>query len=240
MKRCFLFILISVFVYQLCLSQKNDDTGVRIMFHGIVMDANTLGAISNSQILINHNFTSVSSSDGTFAFFVNINDTVLFKHLGYKPTTLFVSDTLVGKDFNAGIYMKSDTVSIGEVVIVPRLLNLKSEIMNTPSRIPSTMDNARYNVAISGYQGRTTQGKLGDPSMNYGHIRQQQKTNAYEKGQIPSDQISGISPLLLLPAAYLLIHGAPSKPAPFEHKLTPQELEQIHKKYLEMQQQKER
>ena len=240
MKRCFLFILISVFIYQLCLAQKNDDSGVRIMFHGIVMDANTLSAISNSQILINHEFTSVSSSDGTFALFVNINDTVLFKHLGYKPTALFVSDTLVGKDFNAGIYMKSDTVSIGEVVIVPRFVNLKSEIMNTPSRIPSTMDNARYNVAISGYQGRTTQGKLGDPAMNYGQIRQQQKTNSYEKGQIPSDQISGISPLLLLPAAYLLIHGVPSKPAPFEHKLTDKELEQIHQKYLEIQQKKER
>jgi hypothetical protein len=74
--------------------------------------------------------------------------------------------------------------------------------------------------------------------MNYGHIRQQQKINAYEKGGIPSDQISGISPLLLLPAAYLLIHGAPAKPAAFEHKLTNQELEQIQKKYLELQNQK--
>jgi hypothetical protein len=238
MKRCFLFILISVFILQVSLAQKDDDTGVRIMFHGIVLDANTFNAISNSQILINHNFTSVSSTDGTFAFFVNIDDSVLFKHLGYKPTTLIVSDTLVGKDFNVGIYMKSDTVSIGEVVIVPRFVNLKSEIMNTPSRIPATMDNARYNVAISGYQGRTTQGKLGDPAMNYGHIRQQQKINAYEKGGIPSDQISGISPLLILPAAYLLIHGAPAKPAPYEHKLTPQELEQIRNKYLELQQRK--
>jgi hypothetical protein len=240
MKRCFLFIIISVSIFNLCLAQKNDDTGVRIMFHGIVLDANTFNAISNSQILINHNFTSVSGTDGTFAFFVNINDTVLFKHLGYKPTTLFVSDTLVGKDFNAGIYMKSDTVSIGEVIIVPRFVNLKSVIMNTPSRIPSTMDNARYNVAISAYQGRTTQGKLGDPAMNYGHIREQQKTNAYEKGQISSDQISGISPLLLLPAAYLLIHGPPARPASFENKLTPQELEQIKNKYLEMQEKKER
>jgi hypothetical protein len=238
MKRCFLFVLILMFILQICLAQKNVDSEVRIMFHGIVMDANTFNPISNSQILINHDFTSVSSSDGTFSFFVNINDTVLFKHLGYKPTTMFVSDTLAGKDFNAGIYMKSDTVSIGEVIIIPRFVNLKTEIMNTPSRIPSTMDNARYNVAISGYQGRTTQGKLGDPSMNYGHIRQQQKTDAYEKGGIPSDQISGISPLLLIPAAYLLIHGAPAKPALFEHKLTNQELEQIQKKYLEIQQQK--
>jgi hypothetical protein len=93
-------------------------------------------------------------------------------------------------------------------------------------------------VAISGYQGRTTQGKLGDPATNYGLIRQQQKTNAYEKGGIPSDQIAGISPLLIVPAAYLLIHGVPEKPAPFEHQLTDQEIEQIQKKYIENHSQK--
>ena len=95
------------------------------------------------------------------------------------------------------------------------------------------MDNARYNVAISAYQGKTSQGKLGDPVTNYGLIRQQLKVNAYEKGGIPSDQIAGISPLLLIPAAYLLIHGVPEKPAPFEHSLTDKEVEQIQKKYLE-------
>jgi hypothetical protein len=198
------------------------------------MDAKTFSPIANSQILINSAFTSVSNSDGNFAFFVNINDSILFKHLGYKPTLLFVSDTLAGKDFIAGVYMNTDTLSIGEVVIVPRYSNLKSEILNTPSKVPSTMDNARYNVAISAYQGRTTEGKLGDPSANYDLIRQRQKVNAYEKGGIPSDKIVGISPFLLLPAAYLLIHGVPEKTAPLEQKLTDQELKQIQKKYLEI------
>ena len=236
--RFYFIIIISLFISQSCFCQEMDNAGVRILFHGIVIDANTLSPISNSQILINHQFTSVSSIDGTFAFFVNRNDTVLFKHLAYKNTMLFVSDTLVGKEFVAGIYMKSDTLSIGEVVIVPRFTNLKSEIMNAPSRVPSTMNNARYNIALSGYQGRTTQGKLGDPATNYGLLRQRQKINAYEKGGIPSDKIVGLSPFLLLPAAYLLIHGVPEKPAPFEHNLTDQELDQIQKKYLEIQQQK--
>jgi hypothetical protein len=95
------------------------------------------------------------------------------------------------------------------------------------------MDNARYNVAISAYQGRTTQGKLGDPTTNYDLIRQRQKVNAYEKGGIPSDKIVGISPFLLVPAAYLFIHGVPEKTAPLEQKLTDQELDQIQKKYFE-------
>jgi hypothetical protein len=238
MKHSFLFIILMVLLHQSCICQQADNSGGRMLFHGIVMDANTFAPVSNSQILINRAFTSVSSSDGTFSFFVNRFDTVLFKHIGYKSTNFFVSDTLAGKEFMAGIFMNSDTVSIGEVVIVPRFVNLKSEIMNTPSKIPSTMDNARYNVAISGYSGRTTQGKLGDPATNYGLLRERQKINAYEKGGIPSDRIAGLNPLLLLPVAYLLIHGAPQKPEPFEHRLTDQELEQIRKKYQEIQQQK--
>jgi hypothetical protein len=234
MKHIFLFIILSFYLIQSSFCQETENSGVRILLRGIVMDANTLSPISSSQILINRAFTSVSNTDGTFAFFVYRNDSILFKHLGYKPALLSVSDTLAGKEFVVGIYMHSDTVSIGEVVIVPRSRNLKSEIMNTPSKVPSTMDNARYNVAISGYTGRTTQGKLGDPATNYDLIRQQMKVDAYEKGGIPSDMIAGINPLLLLPAAYLLIHGLPEKPTPLEQKLTDQEIDQIQKKYFEI------
>ncbi|HEX7493569.1 MAG TPA: hypothetical protein VF346_05060, partial [Bacteroidales bacterium] len=53
-----------------------------------------------------------------------------------------------------------------------------------------------------------------------------------ERGGIPSDRIVGISPLLILPAAYLLIHGSPEKPPAFEQELTDQELELIREKYL--------
>ena len=197
MKQRFLFIVILILLRQSCICQENHSSGARILFNGIVMDANTFVPVSNSQILINRAFTSVSSGDGTFALFVNSFDTVLFKHIGYKTTLFFVSDTLAGKEFMAGIFMTNDTVSIGEVVIVPRFVNLKSEIMNSPSKVPSIMDNARYNVAISAYSGRTTQGKLGDPASNYGLLRERQKINAYEKGGIPSDKIVGLGAILL-------------------------------------------
>ena len=233
MKRIFLYIILSFSVFHSCFCQEKENSGTRILFRGIVMDAKTLQPLPNSQILMNNAFSAISNSEGTFSFFVNRNDSVLFKHLGYKPTLLFVSDTLTGREFVAGIFMKSDTVSIGEVVIVPKYSNLKYEILNAPNREPSTMDNARNNVANAAYQGRTTQGKLGDPATNYDMLRQKQKIDAYEKGGISSDKIAGISPFLLVPAAYLLIHGLPEKTAPLEQKLTQQELDQIQKIYLE-------
>jgi hypothetical protein len=95
------------------------------------------------------------------------------------------------------------------------------------------MENARYNVAVSAYEGRNSQNRLGDPTANYELLRQKQKVNAYERGGIPSDKMIGISPLLLIPAAYLLIHGLPEKTAPLTPLLTNQEVNQIHNKYLE-------
>ncbi len=105
--------------------------------------------------------------------------------------------------------------------------------MNARSKTPTTFDNARYNVAVSAYQGRNSQSKLGDPATNYTHLSQKQKVDAYERGGIPSDKMVGLSPLLLIPAAYLLIHGLPEKPAPLKPQLSDQEVDQIQKKYLE-------
>jgi len=232
MKGSILYIILIFFTLNASFGQAQENSETRIIFHGIVMDAGSLVPVSNSQILINNVFSSVSNNDGTFSFYVNRTDTVLFKHLGYKQTSFFVSDTLKGLEFVAGVYMQSDTLLIGEVVIVPRFINLKSKIMKAPGRVPSTFENARYNVAISSYQGRTTQGKLGDASSNYEYLHQKSRIDVYEKGQIPSDQIAGFNPLLLIPAAYLLLHGPPEKPAPFGEKLTQEELSQIQKIYL--------
>ncbi|MEI8225232.1 MAG: hypothetical protein WCG82_04835 [Bacteroidota bacterium] len=233
MKSIFFIILSICILNQAGFSQGKENAGIRILFHGLVMDANTLSPLANSQIMINRAFSSVSGNDGTFAFYVNRNDTVVFKSLGYKSTILFVSDTLTGREFIAGIYMNSDTLSIGEVVIVPRLINLKSEIMNAKTKTPATMENARYNVAVSAYQGRNSQNRLGDPASNYELLRQNQKVDAYERGGIPSDKMVGLSPLLLIPAAYLLLHGLPEKPAPLKPQLSDQEVDQIQKKYIE-------
>jgi hypothetical protein len=233
MKRLFLFLLSGCFIINSVLSQVNENTGIRILFHGIVMNAGTFSPIVNSQITINRKFSSVSGSDGTFSFYLNRTDTVVFNSLGYKPAILVISDTLSGKEFIAGVYMNSDTLEIGEVIIVPRFSNLKSEILNAPDRTPSTMDNARYNVAVSAYAGRNSISSLGDPASNYEMLRQQQKTDAFEKGGIPSDKILGISPFMLIPAAYLLIHGLPEKPAHFKADLSESEINQLQKKYFE-------
>jgi hypothetical protein len=78
-----------------------------------------------------------------------------------------------------------------------------------------------------------SQGKLGDPASNYSVMRQLYSQQAREKGQVPSSQMVSVSPFTIIPLAYMLLKGFPEKPAPFKANLTKEELDHIHKKYLE-------
>ena len=233
MKRIVLTISSILLFFHSGLSQVKENGDLKILFRGLVLDEATYSPISNSQIMINSIFSSLSGADGSFAFFANRNDTVIFRSLGYKQAVMYVSDTLRGREFNAGIYMVSDTLSIGEVIIVPSFSNLKSEILNAKSKVPANMENARYNVAVSAYQGKTSQNVLGNPEDNYAVLSQKRKIDAFEKGGIPSENIVGFSPLIFLPAAYLLFHGLPENEALMNPQLSGEEVEQVHKKYLE-------
>lgn len=232
MKQLLFTILFTAGILQYASPQENDSSRVRILFQGVVFDASTLKVVPNTQIFLNRSFSSISDEKGAFALYASIRDTVIFRSLGFKPTAVVVGDSLAERQYLAGIYMKTDTLEIGEVVIIPKLGNLKSEILNSKSRMPEQMDNARYNVAISAYQGRNSTGKLGDPASNYEMLRTQQKYDAYEKGQIPSDRIAGISPFILLPAAYMLMHGLPDRPNAMKPDVSDFELDQMMKKYL--------
>lgn len=204
-----------------------------IRFNGIVMDSRTNTPLPNTQIIINRRNLSVSDQEGKFSFYANRLDTIVFTMLGYKTAHFMVSDTLSGREFIAGIYMSSDTLEIAEVIITPRLRNLKSELMNSKIEPNILMENAKYNLALSAYQGRMGQNKMGDPAINYKVLQQKQQDEAYSKGQLPSDRIIGLSPFLLLPAAYLLIKGFPEKPSAMESQLTSQEIDRINRIYLE-------
>jgi hypothetical protein len=234
MKSTCLTILLLLIIAGPCFSQV---TSVRpqkqLQLTGIIRDASTLEPLENSQITINGRYRVSSDETGSFSLQVNRRDTVIFSLLGYKDETLILSDTLAGPEFVAGVYMNSDTLSIGEVVIIPRLRSLKSDILKAPVYSTPELENARYNLEVAAYQGRVTTGSLGDPSSNYSLLRDRFRTNAYEKGTIPSDRMVGISPLMVVPIIYLLMNGLPERPSPMGSKLTKEELEKIHKQYLE-------
>jgi hypothetical protein len=233
-----ILLLLLLFCFSPGFSQENEKPGLRILFRGLVLDASDLAPLPNTQIMVNRLFSSVSDHDGSFSFYANRSDTIVFRMLGYKQENLKLNDTLSGQEFIAGIYMQRDTMLIGEVVIIPRYVNLKSDILNSPNKTPATFDNARYNVAVSAYQGKTTAGKLGDAQDNYAALKQKQKISAFERGGIASENIAGLNPFILIPAAYLLLKGLPEKPPAYKTHISESEVDQINNAYLELQKQR--
>jgi hypothetical protein len=205
-----------------------------ILFHGIVMDASTQSKLTGTEILINRSHATASLDDGAFSFYAFKMDTIVFTMLGYKPLSVIISDTLSGRDFLTGVYLETDTVMIGEVIIIPKISSLKGELMNPQLRSDTKMENAVINVSTAAYTGRTTPSKLGDPASNYEYLSHKEKITAIEKGGIPSDKILGVNPFILLPAAYLLLHGRPETPPPPKPQISAKELEEIKQKYQEI------
>lgn len=233
MRRLLNIILVTLLFLNRILAQTENPTDHRVVFQGIIRDASSLAPLPNSQISVNRSFVVSGDSAGGFSLTVNRRDTMQFSHLGYKSVFVILNDSLPGKDYMTGIYLTSDTIQIGEVIIIPRLANLKSDLLNPRKPVSQEMENARNNLAIAAYQAKVSTGKLGDPASNYEVIRQVQRMEAYEKGQIPSSRIVGLSPLLLIPALYLMMNGLPAKPAPAKSNLTEEEINMIQKKYLE-------
>jgi len=206
----------------------------RILFRGVVISSPSQERLSGSQIYLNRIAHASSRSDGTFSFYANRLDTIVFTMLGYKPVSLIVSDTLRSREFLTGVYLQSDTIEIGEVIIVPRFNNLKAEMMNPRIEQNARLENAKSNITIASYVGRTSQPRMGDPNINYQILRNKQMRAAYEKGGIPSDQMVGISPFLLIPAAYLLIHGLPEAPRPPDPNISQRDLDELNRLYFQM------
>lgn len=167
----YLFVLLYILaVIPSIYGQEETHGSNQVLFHGIVMDSESKTPLAGSQIIINRAFSSISDGEGKYAFYVNRRDTVKFSMLGYKPVILHISDTLRGNEFIAGIYMNTDTLSIDEIVIVPRIRTLKSDLLRPGSEPNPELENAKYNLEVSAYQGKIAQSKLGDPDMNYKYL----------------------------------------------------------------------
>lgn len=197
------------------------------------MDASTHQSIANTHYFINGLSSGNSGADGKFSVYVYRGDTIRFTFLGYSDVTC-LTDTLPGNSYVAGIFMETDTLNIGEVLVFPRMGDLRSEFMNSSSDVSPEMLNARNNILVSTYQGVNSSATLGDAGANYDMIRRKQVINAYEMGGISSGRMVGLNFFALIPASiYLLANGFPEKPEPPNPFVSSSELERIKKEYRE-------
>ncbi|HUW93930.1 MAG TPA: hypothetical protein VMV74_12250 [Bacteroidales bacterium] len=200
---------------------------IPILFHGVILDAGTQQPLGGAHYINMHKSAGAADDRGQVSFFARPHDTITFTSVGYKDFIMVISDTLFAREYTAGIFMSSDTLMIEAVIVVPRLGNLKAEIMADRTPVDQDMINAANNLKLSAYQGLAGANKLGDPSTNYELLRQKQRIEAYEKGGIPTDKMLGLSPLLIIPVIYVLAKGFPGDPQPPAPYISSRELQQI-------------
>jgi hypothetical protein len=223
-RSCLLLLLILVAILPLRLSAQQASP---ILFHGLVLDAETRQPLKGAHYNINNRMAGAADESGMVSFYARRNDTVRFSCVGYKDFNMIIGDTLFAQEYVAGIYLTSDTLMIPAVVVMPRLGNIRAEIMAAKPGADQEMVNAANNLRISTYQGLTGANELGDPSSNYEVLRHQQRIDASEKGGIPSDQMVIFSPFVIIPIVYILAKGLPQDPAPPAPYISPAEMSRI-------------
>jgi hypothetical protein len=183
--------------------------------------------MTGAHYMIRDKTAGAADERGMISFYARHRDTVRFSCIGYKDFHMVIGDTLLAQEYVLGIYLSSDTLMIPAVVVVPRLVNIRAEIMaEKPGNDDATI-NATNNLKIATHQGLTAATRLDDPAANYEVIRHMQALEAGEKGGIPSGQMISFSPFTIIPLIYILAKGIPEDPpAPSPH-ISAKELNRI-------------
>ncbi len=194
-----LIIAISICNIANVFGQKSEPDSIH--FTGVIYDAQNLSTISEVHIT-SKTTKSTSDSEGKFSFWANTEDSINFSHLAYNNITWIVSDTIKNHDMLIGIFMFTDTISISEVVIYPRLQSLES-LMTQQLPQDKNIRNAKNNLNIVGYQARNTRETTWDAEMNQRHTLQKAQTKTEYSGLISPDDMVPITAIIPLAMAFI-------------------------------------
>lgn len=186
-----------------------------ILLTGLVIDKETSEVLVNAHYIISNNRGGVVDETGRFAILGMINDTIIFSYVGYKDVMVVVSDTLHRNDYLVGIFMPRDTILLDEVVILPRLRSLKSEISALSSTRNTDNINAANNLSRASYTGISRNIMWDDADAQYKYISNQIKIRSMEQGFVPSDEMVAINLAAGIPfliAYYLIDPKSPPRP----------------------------
>jgi hypothetical protein len=116
---------------------------------------------------------------------VQPSDTVLFSHIGYKPTIHVIPDSLLLDQYPSDIFMVSDTFKLAEVKIFPWKTYEEFKEAFIAQEMPTDDEQrAMKNIALI-----KTQIKVNDfsstPNMNFREVMKQQYNQLYYEGQYP-------------------------------------------------------
>lgn len=156
-----------------------------IQFSGIIRNLEHYSVGHVNIVILNRNRGTTADGRGIFSFVVHPNDTVLFSHIGYKPTIHVIPDSLDTDQYPSDIFLVSDTFQLAEVKIFPWKTYEEFKEAFIAMEMPTDNEQrAMKNIALI-----KTQIKMNDynatPNMNFREVMQQQYNKLYYEGQYP-------------------------------------------------------
>ena len=156
-----------------------------IQFSGIIRNLQYRPLGSVNIVILNRERGTTADRRGIFSFVVHPNDTILFSHVGYKPTLHVIPDTLETNQYPSDIFMVSDTFRLAEVKIFPWKTYEEFKEAFIAMDLPDDDEQRAYkNIALI-----KTQIKVNDhgasPNINFREVMKQQYNQLYYEGQYP-------------------------------------------------------
>ncbi len=142
-------------------------------------------------VLVNKKLATASDLQGNFNFPAEVNDTLLFRAMGYKYYTMVVKDTFPVRYPYFEVRMEQDTIRLRELVIRPWQGNyqrFKQAVL--AYELPTTdLERAQKNLAMMDLKTLLTSGPP-SPTMAFRNTMQLYNDRLYWAGQLPPVNIT--------------------------------------------------
>jgi hypothetical protein len=131
---------------------------------------------------------AASDGRGIFSIISTPGDTVFFSAIGYKSTILTIQENLVGTNYITDVRMITDTILIGEVLVLPwkTYSEFKRAVLENKPEDP-LMQNMQYNLAL--VEQQIWSDMRSTPGQGYRYSMQQMSDNLYTRGQSPVNNL---------------------------------------------------
>ena len=120
---------------------------------------------------------------------------------------------------------------ISEVMILPRIKNLKQDLLSTPPGSDKALNNAQQNLKVATAQGIAGKGIPFDADMSYEMQKRKFETRAMNRGMIAPDQMVGLNFLMAVPFLIYKLSEGNTEPTPANIFISDKEIQEIYNRY---------
>jgi len=179
-------LLIALGIICLTPSFGQDNKLVKTLFSGIVYSSEALtNPLSQVNIVVNSETGTNSNGQGAFSIHVDAKDTLVFSHVGFHSTTIFIPDSVQGGKLIARIFLVSDTVNIDQLVVTSHQDYAEFKDSFLKMEYDKELTNARNNINMSVHEAKTTSDWTVEDNLERSLQKEAYKSVYY--GQLPPE-----------------------------------------------------